>query len=198
MSEPLPRAALDRLFLTSRSVNRYSDRSVTPETLHAIYDLAKWGPTSVNSQPMRVTWCLGQEAKDRLAALTSGSNPAKVRAAPAVAIVAMALDFYEHLPRLFPSADARAWFAGDEPLAEENAFRNSTLQGAYLIMAARALGLDCGAMSGIDRAGIDRAFFSGTKLRTNFIMTLGYGDGDPASAHPRGPRLTFDEAAEIL
>lgn len=196
MSEPLGQPALDRLFLEARSLTHFTDRPVEPDTLRAVYELAKWGPTSANSQPMRVLWCVSQESRDRLAALTTGANPDKVRAAPVVAIVAMALDFYEELPRLYPHADARSWFSGDAAVAEETAVRNSSLQGAYLLMAARALGLDCGPMSGIDRTGIDAAFLAGTSWRTNFITTMGYGEH--ARAHPRGPRLSFDEAARIL
>jgi 3-hydroxypropanoate dehydrogenase len=195
-SEALDAGALDRLFRTARTFNHYQDRAVAPETLRAIWDLLKWGPTSANQQPARIAWCVSAEAKDKLAAACSNSNAAKVRAAPVTAILAMDLDFPETLPRLYPHTDARAWFLGNEALIRESAFRNSTLQGAYLIVAARALGLDCGPMSGFDAGKVDAAFFAGTNWRTNFICTLGYGD--PATVHARLPRLDFDEATQLV
>jgi 3-hydroxypropanoate dehydrogenase len=196
MSEPLPDAVLDRVFRTARTFNRYLDRPVATETLHAIWDLLKWGPTSANQEPLRIVWCTSDEAKDRLAATTSSTNAPKIRAAPVTAILGMDLAFYERLPQLFPHVDARAWFVGNDALIRESAFRNSALQGAYFIVAARLLGLDCGPMSGFDAAKVNDAFFAGTTHQVNFIATLGYGD--PAGLHDRLPRLDFDDANRIV
>jgi 3-hydroxypropanoate dehydrogenase len=196
MSEPLPDAVLDRVFRTARTFNRYLDRPVATETLHAIWDLLKWGPTSANQEPLRIVWCTSDEAKDRLAATSSSANAPKIRAAPVTAILGMDLAFYDRLPQLFPHVDARAWFVGNEALIHESAFRNSALQGAYFIIAARLLGLDCGPMSGFDAAKVNEAFFAGTTHQVNFITTLGYGD--PAGLHDRLPRLDFDDANRIV
>jgi 3-hydroxypropanoate dehydrogenase len=195
MSEPLADEALDRLFRTARTANHYLDRPVPEALLRALWELVKWGPTSANQEPARIVWCVSAEAKERLAACASGSNGPKIRAAPVTAIVGMDMEFFEQLPRLFPHADARSWFVGNPKLIEESAFRNSTLQGAYLILAARALGLDAGPMSGFDRDRVDAAFFAGTAVRSNFITTLGYVD--PATLHDRLPRLSFEEATTV-
>jgi len=195
MTAPLPDEVLDRVFREARSFNHYLDRPVETDTLRAIWDLVKWGPTSANQEPLRIVWCVSPEAKEKLAALTSGLNPPKVAAAPVVAILGMDMAFYDRLPALFPHADARSWFAGNDRLIGDNALRNSSLMAAYLIVAARMLGLDAGPMSGIDAPAIDAAFFAGTTYKTNFITTLGYGDRD--TLHPRLPRLTFEDANAI-
>lgn len=190
MSEPLSDSALDQLFRTARTYNGYIDRPVSTEQLHAIWDLVKFGPTSANSLPARIVWCVTDEAKAKLAAFALPANAEKILKAPVTAIVAMDNEFYEHLPELFPHADARSWFAGNDALAQTTAFRNSSLQGAYFILAARALGLDTGPMSGFDNAAVDEAFFADQpSVKSNFISTLGYGD--PASIFERSPRPDF-------
>ncbi len=190
MTEPLSDAALDQLFRHARTYNGYVDKPVSQDQLVAIWDLLKMGPTSANQLPARIVWCVSQDAKDKLAATAGGTNPDKIRQAPVTAIIGMDLDFHEQLPWLFPHADAKSWFAGSEPAREASAFRNSSLQGAYFILAARALGLDTGPMSGFDAAAVDAAFFADTpRIRTNFISTLGYGD--PATLFDRSPRPDF-------
>ena len=190
MSEPLSDSALDQLFRTARTYNGYTDQPVSEAQLHAIWDLVKFGPTSANSLPARIVWCVSDEAKQKLAALALPANAEKILAAPVTAIIASDNQFYENLPELFPHADARSWFVGNEALAETTAFRNSSLQGAYFILAARALGIDTGAMSGFNNAGVDEAFFADQPhVKSNFIATLGYGD--PASIFERSPRPDF-------
>ncbi len=190
MSEPLSDSALDQLFRTARTYNGYLDKAVSEAQLHAIWDLVKFGPTSANSLPARIIWCVSDEAKQKLAALALPANAEKILAAPVTAIIASDNQFYENLPELFPHADARSWFVGNAALAETTAFRNSSLQGAYFILAARALGLDTGAMSGFNNAGVDEAFFADQPhVKSNFIATLGYGD--PASIFERSPRPDF-------
>jgi 3-hydroxypropanoate dehydrogenase len=196
MNKALDDAGFDLIFRTARTYNGYTDEPVGEADLRAIWDLAKWGPTSANMSPARVVWCASPEAKEKLAALASETNAGKIRKAPVTAIIGMDYEFYEHLPKLFPHTDARAWFAGNQPLIETSAFRNSTLQGAYLIIAARALGFDTGPMSGFDNAAVDAAFFAGTAIKSNFICTIGHGD--PASIFGRSPRLDFEEANRIL
>jgi len=193
---PLSDEALDRVFRTARTYNHYSDAPVAEEQLHAIWDLLKWGPTSANQEPLRIVWCVSDAAKERLAASCSAQNAPKVRKAPVTAILAMDMEFYEKLPILFPHVDARAWFVGNDALIKESALRNSTLQGAYFIIAARMLGLDTGPMSGFDGAKVNESFFAGTTYQVNFIATLGHGD--PASIHGRLPRLDFADANQIL
>ncbi len=196
MSEPLSDSALDQLFRTARTYNGYLDKPVSEGQLHAIWDLMKYGPTSANSLPARIVWCVSDAAKQKLAALSMPANGEKIVKAPVTAIVAMDAEFFEHLPELFPHTDARSWFAGNAPLAETTAFRNSSLQGAYFILAARALGLDTGPMSGFDNAAVDKAFFADTPhVKSNFISTLGYGD--PASIFDRSPRPDFDRFNRI-
>ncbi len=190
MADPLDAAALDQLFRTARTYNGYTDRPVTREQLVAIWDLMKFGPTSANILPARLVWCEHDDAKQRLAAFASDNNKAKILKAPVTVIIGMDLEFYENLPELFPPADARSWFVGNQPLIDTSALRNSSLQGAYFILAARALGLDTGPMSGFDQAGVDAEFFDGTPIKSNFISTLGYGD--PASIFGRLPRPDFD------
>ena len=192
MAEALNDVALDQLFRTARTFNGYLDRPVERDQLTAIWDLMKMGPTSANSLPARLVWCVSEEAKQKLAECCSEANKQKVLSAPVSVVIGMDLRFYDELPRLFPHADARSWFAGDEAVANETAMRNSSLQGAYFIMAARALGLDTGPMSGFDGDAVNTAFFSDTpNVRVNFISTLGYGD--PSSIFPRSPRPDFDE-----
>ncbi|SEH19686.1 hypothetical protein/3-hydroxypropanoate dehydrogenase [Sphingopyxis sp. YR583] len=190
MSEPLSDSALDQLFRTARTYNGYLDKPVSEAQLHAIWDLVKFGPTSANSLPARIVWCVTDEAKAKLAALALPANAEKILKAPVTAIIASDNEFYENLPELFPHADARSWFVGNEALAQTTAFRNSSLQGAYFILAARALGLDTGAMSGFNNAGVDEAFFADQpQVKSNFISTLGYGD--PATIFERSPRPDF-------
>jgi len=191
MSQPLSDAALDQLFRTARTYNGYLDKPVSTEQLHAIWDLMKFGPTSANMLPARLVWCTTDEAKAKLAACCMPANAEKVLKAPVTVIIGMDIDYHEQLPWLFPHTDAKAWFDGNEPLREVSAMRNSSLQGAYIILAARALGLDTGAMSGFSNEAVDAAFFAETpRVKSNFISTLGYGD--PATIFDRSPRPDFD------
>jgi 3-hydroxypropanoate dehydrogenase len=192
---PLSDEALDTLFREARSFNRWQERVVSDEQLHQIYELMKWGPTSANSCPARIIFAKSEAAKARLKACLNEGNVEKSMTAPVVAIIGMDMEFYEKLPKLFPHTDARSWFAGNEAKIAENAMRNSTLQGAYLILAARALGLDCGPMSGFDPEKMNAAFFPDGKVRSNFICAIGYGSQE--KLYPRGPRLDFDEACRI-
>lgn len=187
--------ALDRLFRAARTHYKWQDRPVPDTRLEALYDLLKWGPTSANSSPARFVFVRTAEGKAKLKPALSAGNLEKTMTAPVIAIVAHDTAFHEQLPRLFPHADARSWFAGNTALAEVTAFRNGTLQGAYLILAARAVGLDAGPMSGFDNATVDAAFFAGTAWKSNFLVNLGYGD--PADLFPRSPRLAFDEACRL-
>ncbi len=196
MPETLDDRGLDLVFREARTHTAWLDRDVDAETLRALHALLRFGPTSANSSPARFVFVRSQEAKERLKPALAEGNVRKTMAAPVTAIVAHDLEFFEKLPRLFPHADARSWFAGDEGKIRETAFRNGTLQGAYLIVAARALGLDCGPMSGFDNARVDAEFFAGTSVRSNFLVNLGHGD--PAKLRPRSPRLDFDEACEVL
>ncbi len=196
MAQPLGDAALDQLFRKARSFNGYLDTPVTHAQMDAIWELMKYGPTSANCLPARLVWVETAEAKAKLAALTMPANGEKILSAPVTVIIGMDMAFYEQLPELFPHADARSWFADNAPLAEATAFRNSSLQGAYFIMAARALGLDSGAMSGFDNTAVDAAFFEGTKFKSNFISTLGVGD--PASIFERSPRPGFNRFNTIV
>lgn len=187
---------LSQLFTEARTAIGYRPEPVPDATLHALYELLKWGPTSANSSPARFVFVRTPEAKARLAAcMNPGSNRQKVGEAPVTAIVGMDLAFHEQLPKLFPHTDARSWFEGKPELIQSTAFRNSSLQGGYLIMAARALGLDCGPMSGFDAAAVDAAFWAGTSVKTNFVCCL--GRGDDTRLFPRGPRLAFDEACRL-
>lgn len=197
MSEPLSDSALDQLFRAGRSYNGYLDKPVSEAQLHALWDLVKFGPTSANSLPARIIWCVSDEAKQKLAALALPANAEKILKAPVTAIIGMDNEFYENLPDLFPHADARAWFVGNDALAQATAFRNSSMQGGYFILAARALGLDTGPMSGFDNAGVDAAFFADQpNVKSNFITTLGYGD--PASIFGRSPRPDFGRFNHIV
>lgn len=196
MSGRLPDACLDQLFREARTHNAWQDREVPDQLLHHIVDLLKLGPTSANCSPARFVFVKSPEAKKRLEPFLSEGNRDKTMKAPVCAIIGYDLDFYHHLPKLFPHADAKSWFAGNEKKIAETAFRNGTLQGAYLIMAARALGLDCGPMSGFDNEGVDREFFAGTKVKSNFLCNLAYGDAK--GLFPRSPRFSFDEMARIV
>lgn len=189
INQPLGDAALDQLFRTARSYNGYLDKAVPAAQLEAVWDLMKFGPTSANCLPARILWCVSDEARQKLAALSMPANGEKILSAPATAIIGMDLEFYENLPDLFPHADARSWFAGNDALSETTAFRNSSLQGGYFILAARALGLDTGPMSGFDNDAVDAAFFAGSRVKSNFISTIGYGD--PATIFERSPRPEF-------
>lgn len=206
MSDPVNAQALDTLFRKARTHNAWLDKPVSDDLLRQLYDLMKWGPTSANSTPARILFLRTPEAKQRLKPALSPPNVEKTMKAPVTAIIAHDMKFYENLPRLFPhNPGAREWFANSPQLAEVTAFRNGTLQGAYFILAARSLGLDCGPMSGFDNAKVDGEFFpvsapdeaspSGP-LKSNFLCNLGYGD--PAKLSPRSPRLAFEEACKLL
>jgi len=195
MNYPLTDEALDRLFRKARTYNAWLDRPVSDEILRQLYDLMKWGPTSANSSPARIVFVRSAAAKEKLLGCVSPGNVEKTRAAPVTAIIGTDMAFYEKLPFLFPHADARSWFVGKKEFADTTAFRNSSLQGGYFIIAARAVGLDCGPMSGFDHAQIDAEFWAGTTVRTNFICSIGHGD--PSKLFARSPRLLFDEACRI-
>jgi 3-hydroxypropanoate dehydrogenase len=186
----------EQLFTEARTQNGYLPQPLSDEQLHQLYELLKWGPTSANCSPARFLFVRSEEAKARLAACVSVGNVAKVQEAPVTVIIGMDLAFPDKLPQLFPHTDARSWFAGKPALIEATAFRNSSLQGAYLIMAARALGLGAGPMSGFDAAKLDAEFWAGTQVLTNFICALGHGD--PSKIKPRSPRLAFDEACRLV
>ena len=197
MSQPLNDAALDQLFRTARSYNGYLDRPVATEQLHAIWELMKMGPTSANCLPARLVWCTSDAAKERLAGCALPSNADKIRSAPVSVVIGMDMEFYEALPELFPHADAKSWFTGNDAMIESTAFRNSSLQGGYFILAARALGLDSGPMSGFNPDAVNAAFFADApKVKVNFISTLGYGD--PATIFARSPRPGFDRFNSIV
>jgi 3-hydroxypropanoate dehydrogenase len=196
LTGPLPDTCLDQLFRDARTRSAWSDKDVPDSLLHEIVDLLKLGPTSGNCSPARFLFVKSPEAKERLKPFLSEGNRDKTMKAPVCTIIGYDLDFYEHLPKLFPHTDARSWFAGKPKKIEETAFRNGSLQGAYLILAARALGLDCGPMSGFDNEGVDQEFFAGTSVRSNFLCNLGYGDD--SQLRPRSPRFAFDEMARIL
>lgn len=191
-------ASLDTLFRTARSYNGFTDAPVTEADIRAIYELVKMGPTSANMSPARFVWLLSQESKDKLAAFTSGTNAAKIVKAPATVIIAMDLDFNAELPWLFPHAPgAKDWFGADRDARHSHAFRNSTLQGAYFLMAARALGFDTGPMSGFDNAKVDEAFFADRpNLKSNFLSTIGHGD--PSTIFDRLPRPEFERFNTVL
>jgi 3-hydroxypropanoate dehydrogenase len=188
--------ALDTIFRTARSQNKWLDKPVSPALLMAVYDLMRFGPTSANCSPARIAFLVSKESKERLKPHLLPANIEKSMTAPAIAVVGYDLDFPQYLPWLFPhNPGAKDWF-GDPVLRETTAFRNGTLQGGYFIIAARALGLDCGPMSGFNNSAVDREFFAGTNVKSNFICGVGYGD--PSGLFARGPRLDFDEACRIL
>jgi 3-hydroxypropanoate dehydrogenase len=187
--------SIEKLFTEARTQNGFSSEPVADAQLHQIYDLMKWGPTSANASPARIIFVRSPAAKEKLLAGMSPGNVDKTRAAPVTAIIGMDLAFYEKLPFLFPHADAKPWFVGKKEFIESTAFRNSSIQGGYFILAARAVGLDCGPMSGFDNAKVDEAFWAGTEVKTNFICNL--GRGDPTKLFSRSPRLSFEEACRI-
>ena len=195
MLDPLDAAALDRLFRTARTFNAFTGE-VTDADLTAIYDLMKFGPTSANASPARFVFVRSAAAKEMLRPALSPGNLDKTMRAPCTVIVAHDLEFHEWLPELFPHTDARSWFVGKPELIATTAFRNGSLQGAYFMLAARALGFDCGPMSGFDSAKVDAAFFPDGKVKSNFLINL--GKGDPAGLFPRSPRLPFAEACTLL
>ena len=192
----LSEEALKQILTEARTHSVWLPEQVSDDLLVQIYDLMKWGPTSANCCPARIVFVKSPEAKAKLLPCMAEGNVEKTKTAPVTAIIAQDMEFYEKLPKLFPFADARSWFAGNKPFVESTAFRNSTLQGAYFIIAARSVGLDCGPMSGFDNAKVDAAFFEGTAWKTNFICNLGYGDS--SKLHPRAPRLEYTEACKIL
>ncbi len=191
----LDKKALDAIFLDAHTHNAWTGKPVADETLRQAYDLMKYPPTSANCSPARIVFVRSRAAKEKLKPALSAGNLDKTMAAPVTAIVGYDTEFHEKLPKLYPQADARSWFAGKPAHIETTAFRNGSLQGAYFILAARAVGLDCGPMSGFDNAKVDAAFFPGGKIKSNFLCNLGYGD--PKGVRPRNPRLTFEEACSI-
>lgn len=196
VSNSITEADLDQLFRKARTHNGWLPRPVPVDLLKKIYDLARLGPTSANQSPARFVFLTSPQAKERLRPALSPGNVEKTMAAPVTMIVAWDTEFYEKLPKLFPQVDARSWFVGKAELIHESAFRNSTLQGAYFILAARALGLDCGPMSGFDAQKLNAEFFADSKWKANFLCNLGYGD--PTKLFPRNPRLDFEEACRVL
>ncbi|MGE3262954.1 MAG: malonic semialdehyde reductase [Bacteriovoracia bacterium] len=194
--KPIEKTALAQLFTEARTHHAWLPQDVSDELLRSLYDLTKWGPTSVNAAPMRILFVKSKAEKERLYPALGGSNVEQVKGAPVTAIVAYDEKFYDQLPKLFPAFDAKSMFVGNKSLSESTAFRNSSLQGAYLMLAARALGLDVGPMSGFDNAKVDETFFAGTSWKSNFICNIGYGDA--AKLYPRGPRLEFEEVCRIV
>ncbi|MFN8948760.1 MAG: malonic semialdehyde reductase [Alphaproteobacteria bacterium] len=195
MHHALSDDALDQLFRSARTQNKWLDKPVSETLVRALYDLTRMAPTSANSSPARFVFVTSAAGREKLKPFLLPSNVPKVMTAPVTAIIGYDLAFYDNLPVLFPHVDARSWFVGNDRLAEATAFRNSSLQGAYLIMAARALGLDCGPLSGFDNEGVDKAFFAGTRVKSNFICGIGYGD--PGGVFPRSPRLSFEDACQF-
>ena len=196
ISQSLEQSALSQLFIDARTHNSWQDKPVTDEQIKDLYELLKFAPTSVNCNPARFLFIKSPQAKERLLACVTPGNLEKTRAAPVTAIIGMDLDFYEHLPKLFPHVDAKSWFVGKDAYIESTAFRNSALQGAYLTMAVRALGLDCGAMSGFDADKVNVEFFPDGRVKVNFLLNIGYGNS--ASLMPRQPRPSFAEVCRIL
>jgi len=185
----------EQLFDNARTHNGFTAEPVSDATLKQLYELMKWGPTSANSSPARIVFVRSPEAKAKLLATVSAGNYEKTKQAPVTAIIATDMEFYEKLPKLFPHADARSWFTGSKTMADTTAFRNSSIQGGYFILAARSLGLDVGGMSGFDNAKLDEAFFAGTSIKSNFLVNLGHGD--TSKLFGRSPRLSFEEACRI-
>jgi 3-hydroxypropanoate dehydrogenase len=185
----------EQLFDNARTHNGFTPEPISDATLRQLYELMKWAPTSANSSPARIVFVRSPAAKEKLLGVVSPGNVEKTRQAPVTAIVAYDTAFYEKLPQLFPHADAKSWFVGKPEFAQTTAFRNSSMQGGYLILAARALGLDCGPMSGFDHDKLDAAFFAGTTIKSNFLVNLGHGD--PSKLFGRSPRLSFEEACRI-
>lgn len=196
MTDAISEVALAQLFSDARTHNFWLDKPVSDELLQAIYEQCKWAPTSANSSPARFVFVKSAAAKQKLKPALSDGNLEKTMLAPVTVIAATDFAFYEKLPQLFPHTDAKSWFEGNQTLIDNTANRNATLQGAYFMLAARALGLDCGPMSGFDNALVDEAFFAGTNIKSNFLINLGYGDAE--KLFPRSPRLAFDQACQIL
>jgi 3-hydroxypropanoate dehydrogenase len=196
MGKIIDDAALDAIFREARTHNRWQDKPVSDAILQAAWELAKMAPTSANCSPIRLIFVKSPEAKAKLAPALSAGNHDKTMKAPVTAIIGYDLEFHDKLPFLFPHAEARPWFAGKPEVIQATAFRNSSLQGAYFILAARAVGLDCGPMSGFDNAVVDAAFFPDGKVKSNFLCNIGYGD--PAGVLPRSPRFAFDEVCKIV
>jgi 3-hydroxypropanoate dehydrogenase len=196
MTKALDQVAFEQLFLEARTQNAWKEGEVSDETLRRLFDIVKMGPTSANCSPARYVFVKSPEAKERLKPHLSGGNLEKTMSAPVTVIIANDMEFYEHLPKLFPHTDAKSWFTSNDDLIRETAFRNATLQGGYMIIAARALGLDCGPMSGFDQAGVDEEFFKGTTYKSNFLLHLGHGH--PSALFPRSPRFEFEDVASIL
>jgi 3-hydroxypropanoate dehydrogenase len=193
---PLTDDALDALFREARSHNGWQNKPVAEETLVALWDLVKMGPTSANCLPARIVFVTSDEGRERLKPHLMDGNVAKTMAAPVTAIIGFDMEFYNHLPELFPHADAKSWFVGNDQLIYDTAFRNSTLQGGYLIMAARALGLNCGPMSGFNAEGVTKEFFAGTSVQVNFLCNIGYGNDE--NLFPRSPRPDFEKFCSIV
>jgi 3-hydroxypropanoate dehydrogenase len=196
VTEILSDSGLDKIFRQARTFRAWRDEPVSDVLLEAVYDLAKMGPTSANCSPLRVAFLRSADAKEKLRPALDEGNVGKTMSAPVTAIIAHDLEFYEHFTKLAPKRDGRKMFAGKAQAIEEEVMRNGSLQGAYFIIAARALGLDCGPMSGFDRNKVDEVFFAGTPWRSNFLCNLGHGD--PESLRPRAARLDFDEACRLL
>jgi 3-hydroxypropanoate dehydrogenase len=196
MNTALNEQALNQLFTEARTFSAWQDKAVSSELLHQLYDLVKFAPTAANTTPARFVFVTSPEAKAKLKPALAEGNIDKTMQAPVTVIVTADYQFYEHLPVLFPHTDAKSWFVGNQAAIDSTAFRNSSLQGAYLIMAARALGLDAGPMSGFNNQLVDELFFAGTQIKSNFLINLGYGD--VAKLHTRNPRLSFEQAAHIL
>src|SRR5262249_37833109 len=197
MNDALKNDGLDLIFRRARTHNVWLDKPVEEALLRQVYDLAKMGPTSANMCPMRIVFVRSREAKERLKPALDAGNVDKTMKTPVTAIIGMDIRFYEELPKLFPHVDAKSWFKDlPENLLEYIALRNGSLQGAYFMLAARALGLDCGPMSGFDNAKVDEAFFAGTTIKSNFLCNLGHGD--PSKLYPRSPRLAFEEACKVV
>ena len=196
MLTPVSASVLDQAFVQARTFNKFTDQAVTDDVLRQLYDLAKWGPTAMNSQPARFVFVRSAEAKARLKPSLSPNNADKTMAAPVTVIVATDTRFYDNLPTQFPAYDAKPMFEGNPAMAQGTASLNGSLQGAYLIIAARLLGLDCGPMAGFDKAKVDAEFFADGRFKSSFLINLGYGDA--SGNHPRGPRLPFEASAQVL
>ncbi|MDR2239662.1 MAG: malonic semialdehyde reductase [Zoogloeaceae bacterium] len=196
MNPKLADAALDQIFRNARSQNGFLDEPVSDDTLRALHDLMKWGPTAANACPLRIVFIRSAEAKEKLKPALMPANVGKVMSAPITALLGRDLEFHEHLPRLFPHVDAKSWFAGNSAAIDESSRLNAALQAGYLILAARSLGLDCGPMSGFNPADADAAFFAGTQVKSFMLVTL--GKGNPAKLFPRSPRFDFAEVCRIV
>jgi nitroreductase len=192
----VPKHVLDTLFFSARTHNAWQQKAVADETLHELYEIMRWAPTSANGSPLRIVFVRSQDARARLLPCVSAGNTEKTKSAPVTAILAFDSAFHDSLPKLFPHADARSWFAGNDKLIADTAFRNSSMQIGYFIIAARAVGLDCGPMSGFDQAAVDAAFLSGTKWKSNILCNLGYGDA--SGLQQRLPRLSFADACQVV